>query len=257
MGKLIPLKLFPQFSLDYEPKAVSELVLNNAIFVLDSVLHVMNISLPIQSLPPTIISLSTSHTCPTCFNNTNFIVLTTDIEYWAQIAYQFAHEMCHRVILNDVSQNLRWLEESICEMSSYYFLPKISKYWKRIAINKMTSDQKLYYPNFTSYVETDCQKAKAFDISRLCQTPQNELLKQLIENPYMRAENAHIANSMLPIFKEYPSTWHAIPYLAMLSSNQTFPDALKEWIKLAPPESRTGLQELAQLCGLSIPLSSF
>ena len=55
MGQLISSNFFPQFLFDCNLDSVSRFAANDAVFVLDSVLHVMNISLPINSVPKTIV----------------------------------------------------------------------------------------------------------------------------------------------------------------------------------------------------------
>lgn len=251
MGQLISSNFFPQFLFDCNLDSVSRFAANDAVFVLDSVLHVMNISLPINSVPKTIVLFQKSHGHPTCYNNSNLIILSADICSWDQIAYQFTHEMCHRVIPNPISHNLRWLEESICEMASYYFLPKISKYWKRIEINKFAQNDELYFPYFASYAEESRRSYSSFDLSQLCALPETEILKQLASNPYIRDKNSYIAGCMLPFFKKHPLTWHAIPYLCNITSGQTLSNSLFEWIKISPLESQIGLNKIAQMFGLS------
>ena len=165
--------------------------------------------------------------------------------------YQLAHEMCHTVIHGKVQQNLRWLEESICELSSYYFLPKLSEYWQNTAINLMTADGQLYYPCFKTYVENDVQKAIPFEISQLCKTPKTQLAKKLDSDPYLRDMNSYIANRLLPIFQSHPNTWSAVPLLCNISDTSSLSDALLEWISISAAECRSALIEISNIFGLS------
>ena len=240
------LKHFPNFSLNYNASNLNLYEIQNPLLVLDSVAHVFNLSLPVTQLPSLQIILDSSRSNPTCFRQLHTIYLSSKPTSWCKIAYQFAHELCHYSIPNDVMPELGWLEESICELSSYYFLPKISKYWKRTDIRLETSDGDLYYPYFTSYVEDDKQKAKPFDLSFI-NNPHSDDFKQLTQNCYIRNKNAYIAIKLLPIFKENPKTWLAIPHLCDIKPNQTLANSLIEWISLSPCESHKGLLKIIHL----------
>lgn len=248
------LKDFPQITLDCTTSNLLPGQIDNLLFVLHSVAHVTNISLPLVGIRPVVIIIDPTKKNPTCHRSLQKIYLSSPPTRWCKMAYQFAHELCHYVIPSEVPFNLRWLEESICELSSYYFLPKISKYWKRIGINLKTSDGELYYPFFTSYVEDDQKKAVSFDLASFCSSTHtsSDLLK-LIKDCEIRNMNTHVANELLPIFKSHPKTWHAIPLLASINSNMSLEASLAEWIALSPEESHIGLQKIAQIFGTEIP----
>ena len=53
---------------------------------------------------------------------------------WSQIAYQFSHEFCHLLIGNPVPQKMRWFEESICELSSLFFMEQLAIVWAKSGI---------------------------------------------------------------------------------------------------------------------------
>lgn len=250
MNTLKKLEHFSNISFDYIRSGLQYFEAENPLFVLDSVAYVFNISIPLNSIAPVTVIFDTSREHPTCYRVTHEIYLKVRPQSWSQIAYQFAHELCHYVIPNDVTTTLAWLEESICELSSYYFLPKISKYWKRLGVQLLTDKNELYYPCFTTYVEDDCKKAIEFDLSKFSDNTSPDLL-ELSNNCTLRKKNAHIANNLLPIFKKNPKTWHAIPFLCLIRPNQDISSSLKEWIVLSPPESRNGLVEVARVFGVS------
>lgn len=256
MGKLISVESFPQISVDCGDYDFLENPQNNTHFVISSLLHVMNNKLPIKGVPPTQIVFSENIEKPNCDRNSGFIFLAVNPNTWNQLAYQLAHEMCHRVIPNEVTKNLRWLEESICELSSYYFLPQLSKYWRRKNVNLVYSKtNKPYYPAFEEYVKNDRQKATAVDLPSFSSTPIPNELQSLIDDCEIREKNAYIANSLLPIFDRRSNTWRAIPFLSNLKSNESLETSLREWITLAPTEARAGLQRIALLFGVQVLLS--
>lgn len=250
MGKLISLEYFPQISLDCGEDQYLKQTPNNTLYVISSLLHVMSSKLPIKDLPATTIAFSENRNTPICFRNCGLIILSAHPNRWDQFSYQLAHEICHRVIPSDVVKNLRWLEESICELSSYYFLPLLTKNWRRKRIPLVyAKTNKPYYPAFEKYVKNERKKAVPFDLSSfLSQTPSDEL-QMLINDCEIREKNAYIAVSLLPIFKQYPNTWYSIPLLGNLTASAPLRYSLEEWIKLSPEESRVGLQQIARLFG--------
>ena len=135
----------------------------------------------------------------------------------------------------------KWLEESICETASYYFLPKLTKYWKRINVQLVDSDDNLYANLFTTYVVDNSAKAVPFNIF-----DQNEILN--LENDcYQRGKNAYVANLLIPIFRKHCETWTAIHFLGDISEDLPLRDALKEWIQLSPRQCHNGLKQIYSL----------
>ena len=251
------LNLFPQFLVRYpdngikneedKPISISEDDFELSLFAIDSLLHVMNISLPIQQSPEAVIEFTDAQKFPMCVRTTKTIYLTSSPNDWAKTCYQLAHEMCHYMIPNDVVSTLQWLEETICELASCYFLPEISEYWKRLAIFKPAPDKVFDYNTFKTYIE-ECLKEKSiFSLKLLAPDTVHSFVPTLEENCTLREINRYIVFRLLPIFKHFPEVWHAVPLLSELNANQPLLDALKQWATLAPTESYIALQEVAQL----------
>ncbi|HJA64805.1 MAG TPA: hypothetical protein H9955_00660 [Candidatus Mediterraneibacter cottocaccae] len=254
MGKLIQLKSFSQISVDCGNYDFLENPTNNTIFVISSLLHVMNAELCIEHIPSTIISFFENAKAPVCNRKSGLIILAANPNSWNQLAYQLAHEMCHRAIPNDVVKNLRWLEESICELSSYYFLPHLSKHWRRKNVNLIyAKTNKPYYPAFEKYVKDARKKAIELNLSSFSVIPPSDELQSLIDDCEIREKNAYIATSLLPIFYKYPCTWHAVPLLGTLSPDLSLEASLIEWIELSPEECRIGLRKIAKIFGIELP----
>lgn len=95
-----------------------------------------------------------------------------------------------------------------------------------------------------------------FDLSLLISDPNASELNSLMNNYDLRKKNAYIAVKLLPIFKKYPKTWRAIPFLSKIPSGLSFSDSLVKWIELSPIEAHTGLQKMAELFGASMPFPS-
>lgn len=254
MGKLTNLKSFPHFSVDFGDDSSSKIITDSALFALDSLLYVMNLSLPIQAYPNARIVFSQLHTHPVCYRESNLIILSCDKNKWNQATYQLAHEVCHLMIPDKVTPKLRWLEESICELSSFFFLPELSKFWNRLDVSLETSDGTLYAPLFEKYALESHAGTTVMDLSLFSTAPEKSELHSLVSDCYQRSKNRYISLRLLPIFERFPATWHAIPYLSRIPNHLPFPDALAKWIELSPTESRNGLQELAIVFGVTIPL---
>ena len=256
MGLIAYSKLFPQFAIDCGDSEEFPISFHDTIFLIDSLLHVMNLSLPIQDSDVATIAFSSSSECPICYKESRLIILNCEKSYWCQVVYQLAHEMCHLMIPGEVAENLKWLEESICELSSYIFLPKIKKYWLRLAATASIDQVKASYaPFFEEYVLDDQLKSEAFDLASLIGNPDSNELSSLISDCCMRNKNTYIAINLLPIFKTLPLTWHAVPYLGAIPPNQSLSASLKQWIELSPTDSHMGLQKIANLFGAPASLA--
>lgn len=221
--------------------------------VIKSVLDLLSIYfLSLKEEKITII-LNTQMPYPLCVNKENIIFLNCDPNAGNQLAYQLIHEFCHFYIHNHrIEYPLLWLEESICEMASYYFLSELTEFWKKNEIYKtyvVSNTKKPYYPLFKEYASNDMHKAEKFEIKHLIE-PNNLKLKQLSETGENRSLNAYISITLLPIFENYHSLWKTINYF-----NKTENDNLKEfligWYYDVPKYLRSGMMELLNVFGIT------
>ena len=178
--------------------------------------------------------------CPTCFRADHYIVLHTSPSRWSQIAYQYAHELCHYSIPENVAENLRWFEESICETASLYFLRQIAYLWMDRKENLITSDGAPYAPSFIEYANDTATKFTAFDFR------DPVAIRELESDCYDRKRNMHLANALLPIFIDHPETWEAVPYLCQVNE-KTLIASLDAWILVSPPQAQPGLRRIRNL----------
>ena len=98
----------------------------NFITVLDCVMTLFDRYVPGIPGQPLNIRIVRNGESPACFRTIREIHLNTELVYISQAAYQFAHELCHMRIPFFVGEDLRWFEESVCEMASHFFLKKLS-----------------------------------------------------------------------------------------------------------------------------------
>lgn len=185
---------------------------------------------------------------PYCEYDTHNIYLKVNCLGYAQCAYQFTHELCHLCINNTSSNKVLWLEESICEMASYFFLEKMSEYWKVYHAQYLSCEGEPYYPEFFKYIQNDMKKAEPFDIANL--TKNSEILAKLYKDGTNRELNAHTAISLLPIFKKYPELWKTLSYFKEIQTMDLKKFLLK-WYSLTPRNLRTAMLEVLKVFGIS------
>lgn len=184
---------------------------------------------------------------PMVLNKDSIIFLSVKGLYWSQFAYQFAHEYCHFQIGREVPQQMRWFEESICELASYFFLPRIAERW---TISPPYTNWRSYAPNFVSYVENDRRKATPIDLDFSTET---ETLIHLMKDEYDRAKNAYVAITLEPIFQEDPTLWSSIPYIADIPNGLSFPESLLYWYNLCSDIHRVSIEKIARAFSIEIP----
>ena len=212
-------------------------------FVLDSVSKVMKRRIPnIGEISLSIVNIKNDD-YPMCVRQTQTIYLNVPVDTWNQTAYQFAHELCHFAIPNNVPQKIRWIEESICETASLYFMRQVGQMWNKSGIPFKAKNTKINYAFlFTQYANNQALKFEVFDLS------DHETLSYLESNCIDRPKNMHLARHLLPIFTAYPETWHAVPMLCDIHQD-TLPEALEAWIRMSPEAARPGLRLIKTLFG--------
>lgn len=209
-------------------------------YVLDCISMLFQKYVPSIGARPLIIINSPNADCPICHRDIQIIQLTTAPTLWCQIAYQYAHELCHYSISSEVSDNLRWFEESICEMASLYFLQQIGMLWRNSNVGFQTASGETYAFSFIEYAANTSNKFVAFDLK------DHQMIHYFESNCYDRLRNRYVANQLLPIFTEYPKTWEAVPSLCRVVQ-PTFAKALGSWICESPPSARPGLLRIQSL----------
>ncbi len=85
------------------------------------------------------------------------IGLATEDLYWAQYAFQFAHEFCHALLEHtderqwkEPRQANHWLDESLCETASLFSLRAMSKSW---LTSPPYANWKDFAPRLAAYAE--------------------------------------------------------------------------------------------------------
>ena len=155
---------------------------------------------------------------PMCSNieNSRVIFLTTKGNFWCQLAYQFAHEYCHHLIdgpMDGERCSSFWFEESICELSSVYFMRRIAQKW----IDESRPYLNQYAENVFSYCE-DNWLSTPF-INTLSSWLSDNMCT-LSEPNYHRDMYEVIAKSLYPLFEECPELWKLLPFLKRVHQDE-------------------------------------
>lgn len=176
---------------------------------------------------------------PVTFTTHNVIGLSAHDRYWNKYVYQFAHEYCHYQIGGNVSPVLRWFEESICELASYFFMPRVAQLWETTPPYPNWRD---YAYTFTKYALEDEKKATPFNIDF---SMNSSSLNYLTENEYDRSKNAYVATLMKPIFEANPLLWSSIHFIGDIPHDLSFQDALLYWHDVVPEKFKDDIQAIA------------
>lgn len=115
-----------------------------------------------------------SRFCPAEINNLEFhqVHLTmTKYSCWCQIIFQLSHELTHYFIYchcKDERQKASWIEETICEAISLYFLAWYGKNWEKTLLYRYNTG---YGISVNEYLENEI-KNKGTRRLTLCQSYQ-------------------------------------------------------------------------------------
>lgn len=184
---------------------------------------------------------------PVCYRGISQILLSVKDRAWNKYVYQFAHEYCHYQIRRDVVQPMRWFEESICELSSLFFLLRVDELW---ATEPPYPNWMNYHDEFTSYALNEAKTYEEFNTD--FSSENSDVLNYLKSYEYDRPKNMYVARKFLPIFEAHPFLWQAVPFLADLTEGLTFAESMKEWALAAPPVCWEGISEIAHVFNVDI-----
>lgn len=148
---------------------------------------------------------------PMCCSNEDprVILLSTGDNFWCQLAYQFAHEYCHHLIdgpMDGETCSSFWFEESICELSSVYFMRRIAQKW----IDKGTPILGQYAASVFRYCENNWSSTPFINT---LSSWLSDNMGTISEPTYHRDMYKTIAKSLYPHFEEWPELWKLLPFL--------------------------------------------
>lgn len=180
--------------------------------------------------------------------------LDTEKTYWAQYAYQFAHELCH-VMANGQKRERKhlWFEETLCETASLYCLRKMDTTWRTEAP----------YPNWRSFAPNLGDYARKVMLGRehhaaIIKTGlpafYQKHRERLEAEPCDRDLNGAMAVVLLGRFENEPQHWEAVKWLnaTPMGEDKSFAAYLKRWKDAVPEEHREFVVKMAALYGIRL-----
>jgi hypothetical protein len=171
--------------------------------------------------------------------------------FWAQLAYQFAHEFCH--VLADprtfTVDRFTWIEEALCETASLFALRHMTKTWADTPP----------YPNWREYsaalahyeAEHVSDPARSLPPGEQFAAWLARRLPLLEADPLRRDDNTIVAKELLAIFDSDSAAWRAVRHLhtwPRLSSSSPA-DFMNGWAAACPAECRGVVQSIGALVG--------
>ena len=143
----------------------------------------------------------------------------TDIKgkYWAQLAYQFSHEMCHILSNYETTKGdaNQWFEESLCEAASMYAIKQMSISWKT---NPPYPTWKSYSVQLNDYFRNILvEKHRYLQPGDTIASWYKREKSVLRKSSGIRKKNEVIGTKIYFFFKEKPERWRAMHYLNLWS----------------------------------------
>jgi len=165
------------------------------------------------------------------------VILNVRDILWNQLAFQFAHELCH-VLSNfkpPAHHSSKWLDESLCETSSLFALRAMAMSWQH---SPPYPNWASYAPNFTKYFEGRYNDpGHQLPTGVAFQQWLDSQLPLLQDDSKRRADNTLVALQLLPVFEEDADAWRAVRYLNLWdeSRDSTVQNFCTHWRETVPP----------------------
>lgn len=189
-------------------------------------------------------------------NGEYLVGLDVDGRYWAQFAYQFAHELTH-ILSNyervDSERNAnQWFMESLCETASMFAVSRMAVTWKTNAP----------YPNWKNFASALQDYADRLKNNPERQIPRGTTLAawfkinepELRTNAVLRVKNAIVARQLLTLLEAHPEYWGAVRYLNLgeIQNAESFEKFLGRWARATPADLQPFVREIAKRFGINL-----
>jgi hypothetical protein len=175
---------------------------------------------------------------------------------WSQLAYEFAHELCH--IMSNYEENVgadtvkhnQWFEETLCEAASLYTLRSMAATWESPGDDARWAHLAPNLRKFADQLVAEGHRRLPDGTPLATWLRDNE--QRLRNDPYLRDKNEAIANLLLPLFEENPDSWDALHYLNLDpgDARNDFGQYLRNWYANAAPGHRAFVASVLNLFGI-------
>lgn len=165
-------------------------------------------------------------------NEDGAFVVTLAVEgaYWSQLAYQFSHELCHVLSLNErrIETATDWFEESVCEAVSLVTLRRMARQWA----GSEDPSWRSFAPEHARYVErVIARRARLRSRRQSLRSWYVCRIAELSANRYDRDNNGVIANALMPIIERDGRAIAAITSLnrSAVRADRSIADLVTAW----------------------------
>jgi hypothetical protein len=182
------------------------------------------------------------------------VKLDTGKTFWAQYAYQFAHEICHVLCRyeDDYKGNL-WFEETLAELSSLYCLREMSRAWRE---NPPYPNWKSFAPKLGDYTDEIIRKREGYlEILKIgLPAYYRQHAAHLSRNGTDRDKNGAMAIALLALVERQPEHWNAIRWVNSSPSpeGETFVQYLAKWRAAVPEKHKMFVDSVAEIYGMEL-----
>lgn len=213
---------------------------------------------------PLTIHVSNGHSGPKVFRNKNArgqyrVQLAVSGRYWAQLAYQFSHELCHVLSNFDArtarGASTRWFDEALCEAVSLHTLTRMAERWAYAPP----------FPNWTAYhgaLEAYARRVLAMhEVSQPTDGGFGAWFAahepRLRTHPYERALTGVVAQRLYQVIAAHPHALAAITHLHPGSPPQGngLPTLLAQWHARVPTEQQAFVRGIAEVLEIRIAVA--
>lgn len=184
-----------------------------------------------NTFPDDVAFLLQSHG-PRAFKENNIITLSTEcLGDQIRMAYQAAHEICHLCIPSGVQPELKFWEETICQIAATYVLIEI---YKDPQMKPILSEQVInYIPTYISQISCFPSSCSPYEFL----LHEFEYLKQ---TPNDYEKNQILANDLFPLVYQTLDLWEWASMLAEyhhLNTLESQLNSLVTFINIERPQS--------------------
>lgn len=176
---------------------------------------------------------------------------------WSQLAYEFAHELCH--IMSNYEENVgadtvkhnQWFEETLCEAASLHTLRSMAMTWESSADNSRWVELAPALRKFADQLVAEGHRQLPADTPLAKWLSENE--DRLRNDPYLREKNEVVANLLLPLFEENRENWAALHYLNLDANDarNNLNQYLRNWYINAPQGHKSFIAKVLAMLGIT------
>ncbi len=163
--------------------------------------------------------------------------------YYAQLIYQFAHELTHiRADFQPVDHENKWLEETLCETASLFALRRLTSQWENKAPFQALKDYRHHLATYADRVIKSREPLTPAIAPAFYQKHRATLRKSATE----RSLNGAFANLILPLLEKEPEHWQVLAYFPR-QQGSSLAEHFSAWQNAAPKKHHPFLRKLEAL----------